>query len=64
MTAATRIALLLGFLVLAACGKKGPLYLPDRGGEVITRPAATPPEEPDETGKKKQQGGTPPQSPQ
>jgi predicted small lipoprotein YifL len=23
---------------LAACGQKGPLYLPDQGGEVVTRP--------------------------
>jgi predicted small lipoprotein YifL len=23
---------------LAACGQKGPLYLPDKGGEVVTRP--------------------------
>lgn len=29
-------ALLLG---LAGCGQKGPLYLPDKGGEVVTRPA-------------------------
>jgi predicted small lipoprotein YifL len=26
-------------LSLAACGQKGPLYLPDQGGEVVTRPA-------------------------
>ncbi len=25
-------------LQLAACGQKGPLYLPDQGGEVVTRP--------------------------
>ena len=30
--------------VLAACGQKGPLYLPDRGGEIVTRPAKEPPE--------------------
>jgi predicted small lipoprotein YifL len=23
---------------LAGCGQKGPLYLPDQGGEVVTRP--------------------------
>ncbi len=23
---------------LGACGQKGPLYLPDKGGEVVTRP--------------------------
>jgi predicted small lipoprotein YifL len=30
--------------VLAACGQKGPLYLPDRTGEIVTRPAKLPPE--------------------
>jgi predicted small lipoprotein YifL len=30
--------------VLAACGQKGPLYLPEKTGEVVTRPAA--PEKP------------------
>jgi predicted small lipoprotein YifL len=33
---------LLGVVVLAslaACGQKGPLYMPDQGGEVVTRPA-------------------------
>jgi predicted small lipoprotein YifL len=24
--------------VLAGCGQKGPLYLPDKGGQVVTRP--------------------------
>jgi predicted small lipoprotein YifL len=34
-------------LLLSACGQTGPLYLPDRGGDVITRPAGqtTPPED-------------------
>ena len=27
--------------VLAACGQKGPLFLPDKGGEVVTRPAGS-----------------------
>jgi predicted small lipoprotein YifL len=26
-------------MAAAACGQKGPLYLPDKGGEVVTRPA-------------------------
>jgi predicted small lipoprotein YifL len=26
------------FIAVAACGQKGPLYLPDKGGEVVTRP--------------------------
>jgi len=29
--------------LLAGCGQKGPLYLPERTGEVVTRPAQTPP---------------------
>jgi predicted small lipoprotein YifL len=34
-------AIALGALVLglAACGQTGPLYLPDKGGDVVTRPA-------------------------
>jgi predicted small lipoprotein YifL len=43
MASATRMMLgLLGVLALAACGQKGPLYLPDQGGEVVTRPASQP----------------------
>ncbi len=30
--------------VLAACGQKGPLYLPDRTSEIVTRPTQTPSE--------------------
>jgi len=30
---------LLATATLAGCGQKGPLYLPDKGGEVVTRPA-------------------------
>lgn len=33
------LALLAGAAGLAGCGQKGPLYLPDKGGEVVTRPA-------------------------
>ena len=37
-------------LALAACGQKGPLYLPDSTqGEVITRPTQTQAEAPAET---------------
>jgi predicted small lipoprotein YifL len=35
------VAILVAGAVLAslvACGQKGPLYLPDKGGEVVTRP--------------------------
>jgi predicted small lipoprotein YifL len=30
---------------LGACGQKGPLYLPDRPDEIVTRPTQTPPEQ-------------------
>jgi predicted small lipoprotein YifL len=36
--------------VLAACGQKGPLYMPDKGGDVVTRPAgqtSQPPQSPE-----------------
>jgi len=36
-------AVAAGAVVLAGCGQKGPLYLPERGGAVVTAPpAATP----------------------
>ena len=35
-------ALLAG--ALGGCGQKGPLYLPEKTGEVVTRPAQPPPE--------------------
>jgi len=39
-----RITLLCLLLTaLPGCGKKGPLYLPDAAGEVVTRPAEVPP---------------------
>jgi len=37
------IALLGVLLLLPGCGKKGPLYLPDSTGEVVTRPPQAPP---------------------
>lgn len=40
MKSACRRALLLAAAaLLGACGQKGPLYLPDESGEVVTRPA-------------------------
>ena len=30
-------------LALAGCGQKGPLYLPEKGGAVVTTPATAPP---------------------
>jgi predicted small lipoprotein YifL len=61
------LVLALSALLLAACGQKGALYLPDRNAKVITRPApaATPapttapqqsPANPDAERKKNQQG--------
>jgi predicted small lipoprotein YifL len=39
-----RVALLcLAVVALPGCGKKGPLYLPEPAGEVVTKPAETPP---------------------
>jgi predicted small lipoprotein YifL len=36
-----RIAAAMTLIVgLTACGQKGPLYLPDKGGEVVTRPGS------------------------
>jgi predicted small lipoprotein YifL len=33
-------------LVLAGCGQKGPLYLPEKGAAVVTAPAEGPPPAP------------------
>ena len=37
-----RLLLLSSVALLAACGQKGPLYLPDKNTKVITSPAAQP----------------------
>ncbi len=37
-------------LVLAGCGQKGPLYLPEKGGAVVTTPAQAPPPTPTPAG--------------
>jgi predicted small lipoprotein YifL len=44
----------LAAALLCACGQTGPLYLPDRGGEVVTRPAGETP--PPEDGATREQG--------
>jgi predicted small lipoprotein YifL len=36
--------LLAALALLAACGQKGPLVLPDRSGHVVTRPPESTPE--------------------
>jgi predicted small lipoprotein YifL len=37
-------------VALTGCGQKGALYLPERGGEVITRPMQTPAQGPSAEG--------------
>ena len=37
----TRILLACAITLLTACGQKGPLYLPDKTGTVVTPPATT-----------------------
>jgi polar amino acid transport system substrate-binding protein len=41
MRAARRLTL-LAVALLGGCGQKGPLYLPDKGGAVVTPPPAAP----------------------
>ena len=38
------IALLFAATLLAGCGLKGPLYLPEKASGIVTRPTQTPPE--------------------
>ena len=40
MKRSTLPVLAAGLLVLAGCGLKGPLYLPEKTGNVVVRPAA------------------------
>jgi len=39
-------AVAAGALVLAGCGQKGPLYLPEKGAAVVTAPPTTAPAPP------------------
>lgn len=56
MSRAPRIALLCGgLLLLAACGQRGALYLPDSRGEAVARPAASPAPTPEEEEKARQE---------
>ena len=41
---AVRAACMLVAGVLASCGLKGPLYLPEQASGIVTRPTQTPPE--------------------
>lgn len=47
-------------LLLAGCGQKGPLYLPEKGGTVVTAPGQAPPPPPVPAG----QPSTPSPAPQ
>lgn len=46
MRARPALACALALGLLGACGQKGPLYLPDGGGEVVTRPGPAPAQPP------------------
>jgi predicted small lipoprotein YifL len=50
-------------MLLAACGQKGPLYLPDANGTVVTRPTQSQPTNTQPTSPQPQTR-TPEQSPQ
>jgi predicted small lipoprotein YifL len=58
-----RALVLLTGLTLAGCGQKGPLYLPDSPGEVVTRPTATPPPETTDSSNSPQSVDSPPAPP-
>jgi predicted small lipoprotein YifL len=54
------VVLMVAAAVLAGCGQKGPLYLPDKGGVVVTRPGGgQAPQQTDEEQKKKEQQQNP-----
>ena len=56
-------AVVAAALALAGCGQKGPLYLPEKGGAVVTSPPATPPAPPPAPGQPPQPSPAPqPQS--
>ena len=39
MKTVIRALIVCGSVVIAGCGQKGPLYLPDKNASVVTRPA-------------------------
>jgi len=41
MKTVVRVLVVCGTLVVAGCGQKGPLYLPDKNASVVTRPAGS-----------------------
>jgi predicted small lipoprotein YifL len=58
--AAGKFAVLMAAVAvaLAGCGQKGPLYLPDKGGEVVTRPGGGQAQQPAPPGTQTQPAGT------
>ena len=50
-------------LLLAGCGQKGPLYLPDKGGTVVTRAPAQAPAPAAPSAAPKKPGDTDPDTP-
>jgi predicted small lipoprotein YifL len=52
-----------GVALVAGCGQKGPLYMPDQATEIVTRPTQTPsaetPQAPDESPKTPQGADAP-----
>jgi predicted small lipoprotein YifL len=60
------IVLVGASLVVAGCGQKGPLFLPDMNASVVTRPAPAPatttPAQPEDKKKDEDQSSTPPKN--
>jgi predicted small lipoprotein YifL len=57
------LAAAVPLVMTAACGQKGPLYLPPKNGTVVTRPAANQPPAPNTTATPAAQPGAAPSSP-
>lgn len=65
MRALNWVVLVGASLVMAGCGQKGPLFLPDKNASVVTRPApaaTTPAPQPEDKKKDEDQSSTPPKS--
>ncbi len=65
MRALNWVVLVGASLVVAGCGQKGPLFLPDKNASVVTRPApaaTTPAPQPEDKKKDEDQSATPPKN--
>jgi predicted small lipoprotein YifL len=56
------IVLVCASVVMAGCGQKGPLFLPDKNASVVTRPAPAAPAQPDDKKKDDDESSTPPKN--